>query len=243
MYDALGNYDISQYTGVFFASGGTGGVAGNPGVITPPTCPIGTSTTYDPVSGALGKCTECAIGYYKDNAGNDACLPCTNKPALSYYQNEGETDPDCLFSCNTGLIHRFDQCLTSFEVFYMGIGGLAVFSVFAVTTLLFLFAPFIVVRNLRAMGFCKKKAMPFAYSRKQTLSTKLTHDWFTGVSGISSVTAMQLLGDDDDLATFQSKIAKEDGVEPGQSIYSKASSTVGDVPRQRVIEELNDQGE
>lgn len=243
MYDALGNYDTSQYIGAFFVSGGQGGIAGNPGVITPPTCPIGTSTTYDPTTGILGKCTDCAIGFYKDNAGNGACLMCTNKPSDSFYEFDGETSSDCSFRCNTGLIYRFNECLTSFEVFYTGIGGLAVFSVFAVSTLLFLFAPFIVMRNLRAMGFCKKKAMPFTYSRKQTLSTKLTHDWFTGVSGISNVTAMQLLGDDDDLAAFQSKIAKEDEAEPGQSLYSKASGALGDAPRQRVRDELSDQGE
>lgn len=236
MYDAQDNYDISPYTGTFFTSGGSGGTAGHVGVVTPPTCPIGQSTTYDRETGILGRCAPCEVGYYKDNAGNDACIECTNKPTYSAYVSEGETTSDCTFVCNTGRIYRFDECLTSFEVFYMGMGGLAVFSVVAVSTLLLLFAPFVVVRNLRAMGFCKRKAKPLSYNNKQTLSTKLTHDWFTGVSGISTVTAMELLGDEDDLATMsQAKIAKEE-VDTGLSFNSKASGIISDVLRQRVVD-------
>jgi len=83
-------------------------------------------------------CKPCPIGTYKLNFGYGLCVPCTNKPEYSFYDDIAQSSTQCSFQCIDGFeqVDVNPQCLTTVDLQVERVGGatgfLIVFLTFAI---------------------------------------------------------------------------------------------------------------
>jgi hypothetical protein len=102
------------------------------------------------------------VGTYKSDYSYGSCLPCLNKPELSYYIYEAETKSVCGYECNNLLENSKTNpdCLTPGLLEVQRVGGIVPFFLLLLTFLLTALYIFIVLTYRSESMRAKLKNLP-----------------------------------------------------------------------------------